>query len=368
MPGDSAVFAIERDLTDLIYAALLGEGSWQAFLDRLNEIVPGGISTLFFHDHGLARGGISLASGLEAGIAEAYAAYYVGVNPWMRNVAATPLRIGIVGERIVPREDFIRTEYYADFLRKREIEAGVGVTLWREETCSFLLSTLTSRIAPEENQQIADLLSRLSPHLVRAFRYYRAGRFGSVAAQFGSSLLESPQIGVVIVGEGMKVRAISPAGERCLAAGTVVGLGPTGKLRLRDDGAALLLRQMLSRSHAGARSRILHLGSHRLTIIRNDSEGENGYFSGPTAALLIEEAQPEATAADIDWLTRRFGLTRAEARVAAGISKGLTLAMIAGQAGISQETVRVQLKAVYAKTGVNSQAALVRLALAHRAR
>lgn len=330
--------------------------------------MPGGISTLFFHDHGLARGGISLASGLEAGIAEAYADYYVGLNPWMRNVAATPLRIGIVGERIVPREDFVRTEYYADFLRKGEIEAGVGVTLWREETCSFLLSTLTSRIAPDENQQIADLLTRLSPHLVRAFRFYRAGRFGSVAAQFGSSLLESPQIGVVIVGDGMKVRAASPAGERCLAAGTVARLGPTGKLRLRDDSAALLLRQMLSRSHAGARSRILHLGTHRLTIIRNDSEGENGYFSGPAAALLIEEAPSEATAADIDWLTRRFGLTPAEARVAAGISEGLSLATIAGQAGISQGTVRVQLKAAYAKTGVNSQAALVRLALAHRAR
>lgn len=352
----------EQELTDAIYAALLGERSWQDFLDRLNSLIPGGVSTLFFHDQKSGEGGISLASGLEAGDAQRYADHYVGLNPWMRNVARTPLGTGIIGERIVPRDEFVRTEYYADFLRRREIEAGIGVTLWREQTSSFLLSTLTSRINPDENQEIADLLTRLTPHLTRAFRYYRADRFGRAAVQFGISLLESPDVGIIIVGEGMTVKAASPRAETFLSAGPVVGLTAMGTLRLRDEASAAILRQMLSLGYAGPRSRSTHLGAYRLTLVRAEADGVTGYFSGPAVAAIIEEARPAGIGPDVGWLARHYGLTRAETRTVQGIVAGMTPIQIAERSGIGLETVRAQLKAVYAKTDVNSQAGLVRIA------
>ncbi|MBN9438127.1 helix-turn-helix transcriptional regulator [Bosea sp. (in: a-proteobacteria)] len=361
MLNDTMIEPAERELTDLIYAALLGEKSWQEFLDRLNALIPGGVSTLFFHDQKSGEGGISLAAGLDADTARDYAAYYVGLNPWMHNVARTPLGTGIIGERIVPRDAFVRTEYYADFLRRREIEAGVGVTLWREETCSFLLSTLTTRIDPEENQHVADLLTRLSPHLTRAFRYYRTGRSGGALAQFGGSLLDTPDVAVIVVGEGMRLRAASPRAEALLSAGTVVGLTAMGTLRLRDEASAALLKRMLSRGYTGPRSRVVHLGAYRLTLVKAEAEGATGYFSGLAATLILEEARP-ADAPDIGWLARSYGLSPAERRVAEGIAAGLTPIQVAERGGTGLETVRGQLKAVYAKTGVNSQAGLVRIA------
>lgn len=357
----------EAELTDLIYAALLGERSWQDFLDRLNNLIPGGVSTLFFHDQSSGEGGISLASGLEAGDAQRYADHYVGLNPWMRNVARTPLGTGIIGERIVPRNEFVRTEYYADFLRLRDIEAGIGVTLWREHSCSFLLSTLTSRIDPDENQRVADLLTRLTPHLTRAFRYYRNGQFGGAAARFGISLFESSRVGVIVAGEGKTVRAASPRGEAFLAEGTAVSLTPIGTLRLRDETAAALLGRMLSRSYAGPCSWSGHSGWYRLTLIKAAVDGAAGYFSGPSVTVLLEEAGAAAARVDVAWLVRRFGLTPAETRAVEGIVAGLTLAEIAYAAKVSRETVRTQLKAVYAKSGIRSQAELVRLALSHPA-
>lgn len=358
---------VERELTDLIYAALLRERSWQDFLDRLNGLIPGGVSTLFFHDQGSGEGGISLASGLEAGDARRYAEHYVGLNPWMRHVGRTPLGTGIIGERIVPRDEFVRTEYYADFLRLRDIEAGIGVTLWRESACSFLLSTLTSRIDPDENQRVADLLTRLAPHLTRAFRYYRSGQFGGAAARFGISLFESSRVGVIIAGEGSTIRAASPRGEAHLADGAAVSLSALGTLRLRDETAAALLGQMLSRNYAGPSSWSGHSGAHRLTLIKAPDDGTAGYFCGPSVALLVEEAGAARAGADVTWLVHRFGLTPAETRVVEGIVAGLTLAEVAHAAGISRETVRTQVKAVYAKTGARSQAELVRLALSHPA-
>jgi len=56
-----------------------------------------------------------------------------------------------------------------------------------------------------------------------------------------------------------------------------------------------------------------------------------------------------------------FGLSQAEARVASAIAKGKTLEEISVEAGLSVNTIKSQLKAVFVKTGVSRQADLVAL-------
>ena len=56
-----------------------------------------------------------------------------------------------------------------------------------------------------------------------------------------------------------------------------------------------------------------------------------------------------------------FDLTPAEARVAAEIASGKTQEQIAAAAGVSANTVKTQLRAVFNKTGVSRQADLVSL-------
>jgi DNA-binding CsgD family transcriptional regulator len=60
-------------------------------------------------------------------------------------------------------------------------------------------------------------------------------------------------------------------------------------------------------------------------------------------------------------LHSRFRLSPAEARIALGIARGQTLAAIAANNGISVQTVRTQLKAIFSKTGVHRQAELALL-------
>ena len=56
-----------------------------------------------------------------------------------------------------------------------------------------------------------------------------------------------------------------------------------------------------------------------------------------------------------------FDLTAAEARVACGIGEAKSVERLAAALGVSRETVRVQLKAVLAKTGVSRQVELANL-------
>ena len=57
----------------------------------------------------------------------------------------------------------------------------------------------------------------------------------------------------------------------------------------------------------------------------------------------------------------RFDLTPAEARVARALASGLPLDRVAAEFGLSVQTIRNQLAAVFHKTGTSRQVELLRL-------
>ena len=65
----------------------------------------------------------------------------------------------------------------------------------------------------------------------------------------------------------------------------------------------------------------------------------------------------------LDSLRRLFGLTPAEAALAAAMGRGVALADYAGNAGITTGTARKLLKQLFAKTDTHRQGELVSLLL-----
>jgi DNA-binding CsgD family transcriptional regulator len=83
-------------------------------------------------------------------------------------------------------------------------------------------------------------------------------------------------------------------------------------------------------------------------------------FTGAAGLIVVTPlASPGAPSAAV--LEGLFDLTRAEARVASALGGGATIREISRQIGISEETVRTQLKAVFEKTGTRRQAELAGL-------
>jgi len=86
----------------------------------------------------------------------------------------------------------------------------------------------------------------------------------------------------------------------------------------------------------------------------------NDIFSGITAILVVTPVVPaEVPTADV--LQGLFDLTPAEARVARAIARSQTIEAIAKAFDVSEGTVRNQLKAIFAKTGVARQVDLALL-------
>jgi DNA-binding CsgD family transcriptional regulator len=86
-----------------------------------------------------------------------------------------------------------------------------------------------------------------------------------------------------------------------------------------------------------------NIGAARMTVLIADLDGR-GFALAPRLMQL-------------------FGLSKAEARVAAGIAGGLRLEEVARASDVGMPTVRTQLRAVLRKIGVARQADLVRVAL-----
>lgn len=365
---------IDDQLIDLIYAAVLGESNWTDFLAELSSALPDGRSTLFYHDISRQKGAWELNHGLDETTLANYASYYSRINPWMPKASIRPVGIGVVAEQMLPAEIFKQSEFYNDFFRPIGGETAVGVTIMREEGCSFLLSTLTSRADPDENKAVADRLTAISPHLRRAFNYYRNRSAPRQINEIGSSLFDAFNVAFMVIGEGAIVKSISPAGERIIEESGCVMTTPFGKVRLCCAQADTLLQNMLDRAYAGEKTNTILTGSVKLTLVKVNKDLCSAYFEGPTVILLMDRLKPgrlrgEAPITDGQHAPsleqvfgKLFGLTPAEQRLTIRIVQGERLNDAASLEGITKETARTRLKAIFSKTGTGRQAELILLA------
>jgi DNA-binding CsgD family transcriptional regulator len=268
--------------------------------------------------------------------------------------------LGVVAEQMLPSDEFGKTEFYNDFYRKSVGRTAVGVTIVREQGRSFLLSTATSRADPNENMAAAERLTKLSPHLGRAFRHYQAGSRQKAMAEVGSSLFDAINVGLVIVGEGASIKSISASGQKMIEFGSGVRLTPLGRIKICSPEADAALHHMLDRSSQGHKVLSFAFDRSKLTFIRIRKDRFSAFFEGPTVIILMEPFHGNRYS-DIRHFVQAYRLTKAEARALAGIVDGKSVNEMADEAMRSRETIRSQMKSLYAKTGVSSQTKLLRL-------
>jgi DNA-binding CsgD family transcriptional regulator len=94
-----------------------------------------------------------------------------------------------------------------------------------------------------------------------------------------------------------------------------------------------------------------------------ETEATHGLFTGRRGAILFITDPHQPSITPVTLLMQLFGLTKAEAAVAASLAAGKSVGEIAEETGVSRNTVRVQTQSVLGKTGTRRQAELVRLLL-----
>ena len=191
-------------------------------------------------------------------------------------------------------------------------------------------------------------------------------RHDGARASILEALLERLGRTVVVVTSRGRVLLATAGAERIFGTGDALVHDRSGHIcaAFAEDGLTLAraIRQAHSADPAPGRMRVRRRGGEPpLTVEAIAFDWVDGTDRCVRAvALLISESAAQ-NAARIAPLRDRFGITAAEARVAALLLDGRRVPEIAAALRVQDNTVRAHLKSIFRKTGATSQVSLLAL-------
>lgn len=273
------------------------------------------------------------------------------------------LRKGVATEfDFITPEEIARHPYYQEFLAPHGLRWGAFVLFASgdEAWCLTIQRTISQGpFSPEEQKRLATL----SPRLSSAAAVARALGFARAEAALEAFTLSGSAV-VLFDRNGAVLRA-NAAAERMLAQDPRIDRGRI-VCASRDATAALDRALHALLWHTDAPPLIVPLPRRgRRPVLaypaRLASVSRDALAPCQAVVTLVDPEQqvrpPEAA------LRSSFGLTEAEAKLAAKLATGETLEAVSDRLGIASATARNQLKSIFAKTGVHRQAELVALLL-----
>lgn len=368
---------LAEELVDAVYRVVLDPGAWGDVMRLVERRFPSTAQTFYFlHREPRRVQPVCLAGVETARLASFDGLYFAPDNPWIR-LTERLHRPGIVrtNERLdaLLRERGVlyRSAYYNEWMRPQGFKYSIGNTLLSD---GGLVANITLFRPPDMPTFDADevrAFETLSTHMTRALqmamRLDRPHECASVAA----ALAALPQP-VALIDRRRRLLHANAAMEALLRA--------QGGLALRGHAIAASSAQSaaafdahVTRAAAGdaaAAPESLALadgaGGHvTLQCVPLPGRADSGTPTPPTLLLMVTECPCEPAAGDAA-IRGFYGCTRAEARLARELADGRGLRDAAAAIGVTYETARAYLKAVFAKTGVHTQAQLVALVLRGR--
>jgi DNA-binding CsgD family transcriptional regulator len=175
------------------------------------------------------------------------------------------------------------------------------------------------------------------------------------------------QIGLpaAVLGQNGKVLAINDLFQ---SLSEQIAIGAFDKISIKNPSSDTLMKQSLvrlgeKRNNSEVRSIPVPAVGDQPALIAHlipIAGAAHDIFSRAFTILVITALQAP-TAPTQDVLNGLFDLSPAEVKVAQGIISGKTIDSVAAELKLSRETIRNQLKSVFAKTGTGRQAQLVGL-------
>lgn len=374
MLAEAVSGAVER-----IYDAALRPEGWADGLEAVRGLVGADHAVLLTQEAG--RPATGLGVGVDRDPLNRFAEAAGGGGPaeaWLRSI---PAGRAVASSSLVADADFLRSEMYNEIVRPMN-GFRAGVFAWHGRIRSRYVAVCRPPKAPDFAPVELQALQLVMPHFAAAQRLRRRLAASELLVAESRSVLEALDSGVILVDSDCRPdfvnrRAAEIArrhrGLRLSSAGVAAALPAETRLlrQLVAAMSAIVARPaeaVLPRSAAAASARLCLSDPEGgaplvLTVAPVTAVDPADGRCGPARAAIFIAAPDAARSVDERALVAAFGLTAREAEVAAQLASGATIGSLAAAWGISANTVRGYLKAVFDKTGTHRQADLVRLVM-----
>ena len=349
---------MEPELVDRIYECGFVPENWPAVLRDISRISDSAGASLFVTDP-------SIRAWTASARAREFTERFVGEGWYwrgrlMKRVHETPHCGWVRDADLLAQADLDDEPIYRGIWGSVGVGHGVATTfaLPHDESLAIVMPRLIAK-GPATSTEI-DRLDQLRPHLGRAaligarLRLERARAAGDALAALGLAAL-------VLNADG-KVLA---ANAQIEAAGAAVYWRSGDRVTLKDRKADRILAEAILRMRLpgdeGVRSfpvRDEATGAVSVGHVIPVRLSARDIFASDVAIFVLAPVgAPKAPPAEL--MRSLFDLTPSEARVAHGLARGKTVDELAGEASVSSNTVRVQVRGVLEKTGYSRQADVV---------
>lgn len=318
------------------------------------------------HIHHFTPGGAThfhQMSYFDSKYAELYVSSFMTKDVWLH----TSQRKGLTGQvlnmdRFIPPDEFAKTELYNELFKAHGDDTGRCMGVLTRIGPSLLVTAFHRPLTgagftSEEEAALGEALG----HLRRVLQLRRLIADERALTCRLENIIEATEAAMLVVDHDMRILHGSAAALRILNTEDGLSARRTTLCTQNRDLAGMLhhaVKEITERAPVGRTGFLCNRPSgraaYRLLVLPAGARGADG------ALILIDD--PATTAlADAEWSRQAYGLTSAENALAVGLVQGLTLAEVADHRGVARETVRAQLKQLFAKTGTSRQAELVRL-------
>jgi DNA-binding CsgD family transcriptional regulator/PAS domain-containing protein len=354
------------EVIELLYSAAAAPEEWTEAMDRTYALFDSMAAHLFLWNNQLNRPEDSRASRTYLG-REIALEYYLRIDPRRTLLERQPIGYTLLCQEHIDEAFVRRNEFFQDYsLRFGRRYVMTTNLLQLGQSTSVIALLRGPRQNPFGSVEKA-LLERLRPHLVRIERMQKRLAKSQADAALGQDLLNAVQTGFLAADAEARVVRMNQAAEAVLRRGDVIKLA-AGRLAATGHAQTTVLHRLIRQATgidgavSGGSMIVDGQQGARHAITVTPLSRNSTLLEKPAMPLaLVTVSSLEQPARPNRQLSEMFGLTPAEAELAAAVGAGKRLNDVAEERRVRMTTLRSQIRAVYSKTGTNRQAELAQM-------
>jgi len=363
-------------LVDRIYAAADEPERWQDFLEELSDALGGPAIRLILQLPGFGPPArtyaVHLRSAPEFVLASQYskAGLLFSGDERVYPAGFTPL------DEVLDIEGIESSDFATEWLEPQGLLPLRGLVYWfavQDRLPLAMIAIVERRGGRALGPSDRAFCNLLAPHLACAYRLHRRIGGEQHEREVLAEVMNRLPIGLVLLDRELRPVVTNRSAARILALDDGFTLGPDGlrAANARDDS---VMQQIFSEFVTGSRS--ADDGETVMTVTRPSGKRAFpvllGMLHDAAAGDVVDDAVVSVIFGDPESgqgitpeaLRSGYDLTSAESELVGLLAEGYSLAEAARMRAVSLNTVRTQLKHVFAKTETNRQGELIRLVLA----
>lgn len=365
----------DSDIHDTIrrlYEGIVDPQAWQRSLRNLQRASGSAQMGMVVLDRRNDRMSVTELANPVEGLAQTYQQTFQALDPGRSFTPGMPLGGWYIDARELGVATMGRHPFYGDFMRRYGLGSVMACLVDRQPYYEVYFSLQRPLDGPLFAPEDARALDWAIPHIRQAMALRERTSALTALQRLSMQLLDQLAFGVIVFSADARVLLHNSEGEawvRRLTPNATLPRTGTGSstgdewtlsrpfaamVRAACDASAPVAAQAATaQSRQGARAQVI-------VLPLPPSHAMGQAWQQPAALVAIHDTRSSAPLLP-QVLRDLYGLTPAETRLATLLTTGIGLPEACEQLQIGRETSRTQLKAIFIKTGTNSQAQLSHL-------